>query len=252
MINSLALFSFATLLFGVFNYIARKQPSIQGILTFSYILLVAGLQFYVNFDYIKQKCSGNGDYGTAFFNTILPFVMIFLVIFMVLRSFPSWKGPFSNTIGYLLTRLMGIKSLLLDKILKPTMSAAETSGNISPTVQKSLTMIYEDPSLLINSLTPTNMRDFTENSKELFRSGASEHFDKLYDFVIMKNIVSEYIWYLLSGILITAYSIANISSLKCNVSADEMIRLHRVHVQQHKDYVNKADPSNNTIYNISE
>lgn len=246
MINSLALFSFATLIFGVFNYFARKQPSIQSILTFIYILAVAGLQFYVNFDYIKQKCGGKGDYGTAFFNTILPFVMIFLVIFMLLRTFPSWKSPFSNTFGYLLTRLMGIKTLLLDKILKPTNEA------ISPSLQKSLTMIYEDPSLLINSLTPSTMRDFTENSKELFRSGADEYFNKLYDFVIMKDIVAEYIWYLLSGILITAYSIANIASLKCNVSADEMIRLHRLHVEQHKNHVNDNDLSKKTVYNVSE
>lgn len=257
MINSLAIFSFITIIFGVFNYFSYKQPVIRNILTLSYILMVAAMQFYVNFDYIKQKCGGKGDYGTAFFNTIIPFMLIFVVIFMILRSFPSWKSPFSNTFGYLLTRLFGIKTLLLDKILKPSFVSRDfdaSSGNesIKSSLQKSLTMIYEDPSLLLNSLTPDNMRDFTENSKELFRDGASEYFDKLYDFVIMKDIVSEYIWYLLSGLLVTAYSVANISSLKCNVSADEMIKLHRLHVEQHKAQLDENDPSQKKIYNIAE
>lgn len=257
MINSLAIFSFITVIFGVFRYFSRKQSSIAAIITFMYILMVAGMQFYVNFDYIKQKCGGKGDYGTAFFNTIMPFLLIFVVIFMILRTFPSWKSPFSNTFGYLLARLMGVKTLLLDNILKPSIvskdfDTIENTDNISSSLQKSLTMIYEDPSLLINSLTPSNMRDFTENSKELFRAGANEYFDKLYDFVIMKDIIAEYIWYFLSGLLVTAYSVANIASLKCNVSADEMIKMHRLHVQQHKDHTDENDPSNKTVYNVSE
>jgi hypothetical protein len=257
MINSLAIFSFITVVFGVSSYFSRKQPSIATILTFMYVLMVAGMQFYVNFDYIKQKCGGKGDYGTAFFNTIMPFLLIFVVIFMILRTFPSWKSPFSNTFGYLLARLMGVKTLLLDKILKPSIvskdsGTTENTDTINVSLQKSLTMIYEDPSLLINSLTPSNMRDFTENSKELFRSGANEYYDKLYDFVIMKDIVAEYIWYFLSGLLVTAYSVSNIASLKCNVSAGDMIKLHRLHVQQHKDHVDENEPSNKTVYNISE
>ena len=129
MINSLAIFSAITIIFGISKYFTRKQLSIQSVLTFIYILMVAGIQFYVNFDYIKQKCGGKGDYGSAFFNTVLPFVLIFMVIFMLLRTFPSWKFPFSNTFGYLLTRLLGIKTLLLDKILKTNVVSKDFSNN---------------------------------------------------------------------------------------------------------------------------
>lgn len=248
MINSLLIFTFITVLFGTVKYLTRKQPNVQSVMLLMYVLMVAGMQFYVNFNYIQQKCDGKGDYGKAFFSTIVPFVLIFMVVFLLLRTFPYWKMPFSSTFGYLLARLMGIKKVLLEYILKPTSSVSSEKTALS----KSLTMIYEDPSLLINSLTPDNMRDFTQHSQDLFRTGAEEHFNKLYDFIIMKDIVSEYLWYYLTGILITAYSVANIASLKCNVSASEMIKLHRLHVENHKKHIENTDPSNKKIYSLSE
>lgn len=242
MINSLSIFSFITVIFGGLKYITREQSTIQSILTFVYVLMVIGMQFYISFDYIKQKCGGKGDYASAFFNSMLPFLLIFMVVFLMLRSFPSWKLPFSNTFGYLLTRLFGVKKLLIEDILKSS----------DPSMSKSLAMIYEDPSLLINALTPQNMREFTANSTALFKKGAETNFKQLYDFIIMKDIVAEYIWYFLTGILVTAYSISNIASMKCNVSASEMVKLHRLHVQNHKTTIEENDPSKKTIYTITE
>lgn len=240
MINSLIIFSFLTILFGSLKYFTRNERTLQSIITLLYLLTVASTQFYVNFDYIKQKCGGKGDYGTAFLNTMLPFTLIFMVVYFILKALPSWKSPFSNTVGYLITRVFGVRDALF-KILK-------TKNTGSPM----LTKIYEDPSLLINSLTPENMRDFTANSAELFNANASEHFNKLYDLVILKDIVAEYIWYFLSGVLATAYSISSIAALKCNISASDMIKMHRIHVDNHKAHVEKNDPANKKVYNISE
>jgi hypothetical protein len=260
MINSLIIFTIITVIFGISKYIARNQPVLKNILGIMYILLVASMQFYINFEYIKEKCGGNGDYGSAFFNTVIPFIFIFAVIYLLLQSFPSWKMPFSNTIGYLITRLLGIRELLINNILK---SKNKDEVEINNTLIKetkfggskvfdSLTLIYEDPSLLINSLTPDNMYSFTETSSELFKSDANKYFNKLYDLVILKDIVAEYIWYFLSGLLMTAYSVSNISGLKCNISADEMIKLHRLHVKNHKEFVETENTNDKKIYNVVE
>jgi hypothetical protein len=253
MINSLMIFSFLTILFGSLKYFTRNENTLQSILTLLYLLTVMTMQFYVNFDYIKQKCGGKGDYSTAFINTMLPFIFIFMIVYFILKALPSWKSPFSNTIGYLITRLFGVRDILF-KILKPHNGVinSDVKQGINASLLNSLTKIYEDPSLLINSLTPDNMRDFTEKSSELFNENASVYFDKLYDIVIIKDIVAEYIWYFLSGVLATAYSISSIAALKCNISASDMIKMHRIHVDKHKANVEQNDPSNKKVYNIAE
>jgi len=247
MLNSLLLFSIMTAIFATLKYLTRGQPAIQSIMGLIYIFSVMGLQFYVNFTSIQDKCGGKGDYGTAFFNTILPFVLIFIVIFYTLKAFPSFKAPFSNTFGYGLTRLMGVRTLLLKDILKLPVE----SGQDGP-LNASLRLIYEDPSLLINSITPDTMEAFIERSAELFKPDIDQYITKLYDLVRLKDIVAEYMWYYLSGLLVTAYSISNIATLKCDVSSSDMIKLHRLHVDNHKQDISTDNNNNKDTYILNE
>lgn len=248
MINNVVLFSIMTLLFGVLKYVLRETLTLQTITTLLFFMCVALLQYYVNFSFIKEKCGGKGDFTTSFINTIIPYFLIFIVVYLLLNSFPHWKSPFSNTFGYLISRIMGVRELLTRDIL---LSNTETSSGLDNATQKSLALIYEDPSLLINSLTTENVREFTVKSSKLFKPNADKHFQKLYDLVLLKDIVGEYIWYFLSGILATAYSVSNVSKLKCQVSSDDMIKRHRLHNESKKAEQTMNDPSNKKIYSVN-
>lgn len=248
MINNVVIFSILTLVFGALKYLLRNTKTLQIITILLFFMSVALLQYYVNFSFVKEKCGGKGDFTKAFMNTAIPFFLIFVTVYLLLQYLPHWKSPFSNTLGYLITRLMGVRELLTNDILLA--NNADASVSIDSATQKSLALIYEDPSLLINSLTPENVTNFTTKSSKLFKPNANAHFQKLYDLVLLKDIVGEFVWYFLSGILATAYSVSNIAKLKCQVTPEDMIKRHRLHNENKKAEQLSNDVSNKKIYTV--
>ena len=47
-------------------------------------------------------------------------------------------------------------------------------------------------------------------------------FDDLYDLVVLKDRIAEYLWYMLTGALVIQNSHSYIMSIKCNRSASEL------------------------------
>ena len=120
--------------------------------------------------------------------TLFPWIFIFGSLFVLLMIFPGWKSPFSNTFGYLLAKISGIQSLF-NKMLVPESS------------NKTIAQVYEDNSLIINEVTPSNFNDFWLNFSKngFFNKEANKFKNQLYNLVNLKDIVSETIWYLLTG-----------------------------------------------------
>ena len=134
--------------------------------------------------------------------------------------FPSWKRPFSNTFGYGLSKLAGVNSILF-KILKSPVSGDNK-------LKKTLHNIYSNPSLFINQITPENFDDFVKNSAFMFVPGAARmpEMDKFRSIIRMKDMVSEFVWYMLSGILVTTVSYNSIVNSTCNNSVQEIKKRH--------------------------
>ncbi len=61
-----------------------------------FLLAVVGLMIIIN----MSKMSECNSPGTAILYTVIPWFLIFLPMLILLYYFPSWKTPFSNTIGY--------------------------------------------------------------------------------------------------------------------------------------------------------
>jgi len=138
--------------------------------------------------------------------------------------FPGWKSPFSNTFGYLAARVGGIKDAF----------NAILTENIS---NKAVQAIYEDNSLIINEITPENFEDFwskMQTSNMISASVPADSKERLYKLVRMKDIVSEFVWYLLAGVLISSITFSYISNSKCKRSAEYM-------KQQHEEWKKDAD-----------
>ena len=60
------------------------------------------------------------------------------------------------------------------------------------------------------------------NSPSILTSNYREHLPGLYNFVVIKDMISEFIWYVLVGNLVINTSNSYIQSIKCNRSADEL------------------------------
>ncbi len=224
----------------------------QIIMKACYILFIIIGEFFINLNLSYSMC-GVFQWQSILTITIIPWLFIFGVLHLFLTMFPGWLSPFSNTFGYLVVKLMGLPQLMKENILNNN-SDSTTAGN-NETV-KAILNINTDQSLLINQMYPdaeiTESTDTTSDNrtrtikvrktfdktwKNLVDAKIFKQFDismdedikykdKLYKFVEMKHTVSEFIWNILAGFLVTSVSYNYIINIGCKKSVQEMKKRH--------------------------
>ena len=182
-----------------------------------YLAIAVSIQTYINVVNAKEKCGGTSQTLNAIYYTFLPYTLIFGTLIIILMFFPGFKAPFSNTIGY------GIVSLPFMNIKSTFMNILKTDSN-----NKLLKTVYEDPSLMINEMTPTNFFVFLNKMGSAENSILSPDYKRfipdLFNLVTIKNSVAKFMWFLLTGILVILNSHSYISTMKCVRSVDELSR----------------------------
>ena len=190
-----------------------KNKSLGIALGICYLIIMILLQISSNMANAKEKCGGTPQTIAAINYTIIPNLFIFGALLMVMMFFPGWKAPFSNTIGYLCVMGAGIKETFTN-ILK-------TDSN-----NKLLKMVYRDPSMMINEMTPENFDLFISKMGSPPNSILSANYKKfipeLYNFVVIKDKIAEFLWYIFTGYLVIQNSNTYIMSIKCNRNPDEL------------------------------
>lgn len=185
-----------------------------------YFILILVSQFILNIYLAKQMCNSPSNVGTAAIATIIPWVLIFGLLNLLLTMFPGWLAAFSNTIGYAVASIVGVSSLFTEKLLNvgtpPNKDALKVIQNI-----------LSDPSTIINTLNDENIVNFWNKSVDvkLFKDGFepinnvndnnNPLFYELKKYIMLKNLVSYFIWYLLTGILITSISYNYMLTVPC-------------------------------------
>ena len=205
-------------------YFAMKymMPEKATALFVIYFILVLISQFILNIYLAKQLCNSPSNVGTAAVATIIPWILIFGLLNLLLTMFPGWLAAFSNTIGYAVASIVGVSSLFTEKLLNvgnpPNRDALKVIQNI-----------LNDPSTIINTLNDENIKDFWNKSVspgvKLFKTDLKPIDDKKTDndplfyelkkYIMLKNLVSYFIWYLLTGILITSISYNYMLTVPC-------------------------------------
>lgn len=215
-----------------------------------YILLLVAGNYFINLSTTNAMCGGTPQWGTSFIVTIVPYLLIFGVINIILILFPGWLTPFSNTIGYLAANLGGLNDLFNDEILNVDLKDKQDEGSDRDIqVGKALQHIYGNKSLLINEIPREgDSEDDKRKSFEQFYSAMkrNEIFKKqdkdedenriktqLYNLLTLKDIVAEYVWNLLTGLLVTSVSYNYIVNVGCDYSAKQM-------KNSYKEYINKV------------
>ena len=190
-----------------------KNKSLGIALGICYLIIMILLQISSNMANAKEKCGGTPQTIAAINYTIIPNLFIFGALLMVMMFFPGWKAPFSNTIGYLCVMGAGIKETFTN-ILK-------TDSN-----NKLLKMVYRDPSMMINEMTPENFGIFINKMGSPPNSILSANYKKfipeIYNFVVIKDKIAEFLWYMFTGYLVIQNSNSYINTIKCKRSPDEL------------------------------
>ena len=222
-----------------------------------FMILVITSQYLINLSLSESMC-GVRQWNTTLLITFIPWLLIFGVLHLFLTIFPGWLSPFSNTIGYGIARLMG-----LPEYMKKILVAYTKDPNGANAAAIALENVRNDPSLLINELhtetailtdDPKNpastkkvidrpefnkswdklkdskiIKQFTDSSEEDMAK------NKLYFFISMKDTVAEYIWNILTGLLVTSVSYNYIIHIGCDKSPKEMKRRYDEYEQKAKE-----------------
>lgn len=197
------------------------DPSYYRLLIGVYVSVVLLSQFYFNTALLSDMCKGNtNNLKVSILVTFVPWIIIGGGVTLGLLMFPGWKQPFSNTFGYLVAKLAGVNSLLYTILKSPKTGGAK--------LKKTLHDIYSNPALFINQITPGNFDDFIKASQFMFVPNAMRmpEMKKFRRIIMLKDLVSEFVWYLLTGLLVTTVSYNTIVNSTCNSSVKEMKKRH--------------------------
>jgi len=197
-----------------------------------YLSIVIVSHFFINLNMTYSMC-GSKQWQTSIFATIAPWTIIFGFLYIGLQSFPSWLMPFSNTFGYGMSLLAGL-SETIDKIFKGTGDDdlkinkdndkdKDKKNNIISTLEK----LYSDKSLIINEITLNNFSNFWNKMKGLIKDdvlndGTNTDKLSLIQLIKIKEYTAEFLWYILSGFLITSISYSYIVNASCKRTVQEM------------------------------
>ena len=184
------------------------------IYTLIYFLLVVVGEYFISVAITKSSC-GYPQFYTAFIMTLIPWVIIFLLLCSLLMVFPGWLKPFSNTFGYAVTLVAGINNTM-NKILKPNVQNSASSDK-EKAIQESLALIYQNRTLMINEISRDNFNDFWNTMKTLMKEDQDEKKNKqsLFKMIVLKDTVAEYIWYMLTGLLVCSIGFNYLISATC-------------------------------------
>ena len=212
-----------------------------------YILLLFAGNYMINISITSQLCSGTPQWGTTFIVTFLPWILIFGIINIALVIFPGWLIPFSNTFGYFVVGFIGLKELFDSKIISRDANSRNVGQkNIDENIDvaRALQKIYGNESLLINEIPRDgeSEQEKVENFSEffttminlkIFKSDSSKNGAEveLYRLLKIKDIVAEYVWYILAGLLVSSITYNYIVNVGCDINSKQMSDAYRQYEQ---------------------
>jgi hypothetical protein len=213
-----------------------------------YLMVVMIGEYFINLGLTESMC-GVKQWQAAINYTVIPWFLIFGVLNMFLILFPDWLSPFSNTFGYGVTKLMGIGEFF-ETILKPKLDANKVEDK---NLAEVLEHIYSDKSLLINEI--KDGESFWETMHSAIRPAVqepavkSEKIKMLNYFLKIKNSVAEYVWYILTGFLVTSVSYNYIVNIGCKkTSKDMQLKQQQYHDSQVAKQLKEQEEKQKKIY----
>jgi hypothetical protein len=233
-----------------------------------YLLLVMVIQFMVNASIIASTCGGSitENIGASGVLTFLPWTLIFGVIIVILTIYPGFKSAFSDVVGYYWVSSSANK-VLTELLVDPTVQKKIDEDKTLTTEQKDDLMTAADTiikicgnaSILINQIVPSNFKSYWELlQKSLFKPKYQNDNpetikirDELFEIVVTRDNVGEAMWYMYTGLLLTALVQLKITTRGCASNPKTM----EANYQQFKNAEQKANQQKSlatgTTYTLS-
>ena len=223
--SSILTFLIITIIYFVSKYKWEKTPTQDLMFFIIYLFLIIVIIYFLNLNLTSAIC-GTAQVKNSLIVTFFPWILIFGLLQVALSYYPGWLRPFSNTFGYGIAKLAGLTNKF-DAIIKTPDSVPKGSS-----LRKILDTIYNDRSILINEI-PNATIGFDQWFKESTAGGLIknpkpkfEEIESLRSLIKLKNLVSKFIWFTLTGLLTISASYNYIIKSNCNQSVKEMEERH--------------------------
>ena len=198
-------------------------PSKVAILKILLLVVIFSSMYASNTSQMKKMCP-NGTKNMVrkvFFSTFVPFLFMFGTIVVALTMMPGWKAPFSNTLGYTIVKNVVFRRLFS---LQDWMKEGEVDGDSELAKFNQRT----NRTFFVNELTPDNFFQAIESLNLQFKeAGDGEEGypvqKLLYKAVIVKDFISEFIWYFITGVLTFSLSQVYILDTTCEPDVNTLI-----------------------------
>jgi hypothetical protein len=248
--SSAAIGFFLVIFAGYCYYKFKKNGVLSGGITFMFFIVLITGEYFINLAMSKDIC-GFDQEKTALIATLLPWFLVLGVLKAALIVFPGWLTPFSNTFGYIFVSVVTDLKDVFNSILTPQFDLAppkdgggggsgqkgggdaglqdsadipEDSVKNKQDIGRALEQIYTDQSILLNELSLDNLDRFWDSFKEsrLIRPSAKiEDLEKIRKFLMMKNIVGEFVWLVLCGMLVVSISYNYLLNMGCSFTPEQ-------------------------------
>jgi len=145
--------------FTIYNILQTKEKETVADVTDNnvihsiYILMLVVGSYFINATISKSMCSQSIQWTYILMVTLLPWIVIFISLYFILKIFPGWISPFSNTIGYAIIGFLGVEKIY-DSIFK---TDKEASGQIE--VVKAIANMNSNKGKFINQIS-TELDEF--------------------------------------------------------------------------------------------
>lgn len=251
--SSVAIFYFIAVFLAYSYYKYTKNGEISpGINILIFLILVIG-EGFINLGISSGICQGAAQPSSALIATIFPWFLVLGLLKIMLALMPGWLIPFENTFGYLFVSIVTDLKDVFNDILTPQYNldpakkvqgggggggdaggaggvgaAGGGEGELLEKMQKrdigrALEQIYSDQSILLNELNLENLdafwKGFTESS--LIKPDKEESKDKIKKFILLKSIVGEFVWLILTGFLVVSISYNYLLNIGCTYTKEQ-------------------------------
>jgi len=177
-----------------------------------FVIIVMIFMYFINMSILQQHC-GNVDSFVLFKSVLLPWILIFANLMFILSMAPAWLTPFSNTFGLLVARFVGCNTAFLEMLIP------QEKNNM-------LHYVYNDPSLLINRFTMVNFDETINSLSHIIDKNNVTKIAEFKQFIKLKEIVSEWIWYMLTASITISISYNTLITSRCNKTTSQYVESH--------------------------
>jgi hypothetical protein len=198
----------------------------SNVINFIYILFIIIGSYFLNVHNSRMICDQSIEWNYILMVTVMPWLVIFVLLYFILKLFPGWVSPFSNTIGYMFVSMLGVSTALENLMTK------DAKIEEKPDLVKAINTIKNNKSKFINQI-DINLSNFEAFIGELRQTSIIEYSGEgtentdiinLYKLITIKHVIGKIVWYILAGILISSISYNYIIGISCEKTVDQIIK----------------------------